>query len=48
MDDCCDTQNHALLLVGYGYDGITNLKYWIAQNSWGSQWGENGFMRILR
>lgn len=46
--DCCDLQNHALLIVGYGRDPELQLDYWIAQNSWGRQWGENGFMRLLR
>lgn len=36
--------NHAVLLVGYGFDegGL----YWIIQNSWGTQWGDNGFCKI--
>lgn len=46
--DCCDSQNHALLIVGYGHDDSLGLDYWLAQNSWGKQWGEDGFMRILR
>ena len=23
-----------------------NTEYWIAQNQWGTDWGENGFIRI--
>lgn len=46
--DCCDSQNHALLIVGYGHDDGLGLDYWLAQNSWGKQWGEDGFMRLLR
>jgi len=36
--------NHAVLLVGYDYD--EEGEYWIIQNSWGKQWGINGFGKI--
>ena len=38
------TMNHAVLLVGFDYD--EDGMYWIIQNSWGKDWGENGFCRI--
>jgi len=37
--------NHAIALVGWGYDA-TYGDYWILRNSWGSSWGEGGYMRI--
>ena len=40
--------DHAVLLVGYGVDAATGLKYWTVENSWGEKWGENGYFRILR
>jgi cathepsin L len=53
--DGCDTEvdydiDHAVQLVGYGTDNSYNppKDYWIVRNSWGSSWGENGFIRLLR
>jgi cathepsin L len=47
--DGCDKDaelGHAVLAVGYGQD--QGKKYWTIQNSWGAEWGENGFIRILK
>lgn len=33
--------NHAVLLVGYQSTGV-----WIIKNSWGTGWGERGYIRI--
>jgi len=35
---------HAVKIVGWGKEKDT--EFWIAQNSWGPTWGEDGFFRI--
>ena len=44
--NCSKVVNHNALAVGYGYDYITGLEYYIVKNSWGKDWGENGYFRI--
>eukprot|EP00931_Biecheleriopsis_adriatica_P054910 TRINITY_DN32362_c0_g1_i1.p1 TRINITY_DN32362_c0_g1~~TRINITY_DN32362_c0_g1_i1.p1 ORF type:complete len:424 (-),score=104.50 TRINITY_DN32362_c0_g1_i1:95-1366(-) len=46
FDDCDNVINHAVTLYGYGRSSLH--KYWLVKNSWGSDWGEKGFIRILR
>ncbi|KAL7014447.1 hypothetical protein ACKWTF_015933 [Chironomus riparius] len=45
---CSRNLDHAMLLVGYGHDNKTNMDYWLIKNSWGTSWGENGYVRMAR
>ncbi|CAH2034234.1 unnamed protein product [Thlaspi arvense] len=45
--DCGTNVNHAMTLVGYG-TSPEGIRYWLAKNSWGKTWGENGFIRLRR
>jgi len=38
--------DHCITLVGYGVENGT--PYWLGKNSWGANWGENGFFRMYR
>ena len=44
--DCGLTTNHAVAIVGYGTDEASGLEYWLVRNSWGPDWGVDGFIKI--
>ena len=39
-----DLVDHCVQLVGYNKEAET--PYWKVRNSWGSSWGEDGFIRL--
>lgn len=39
---------HAIKIIGWGVDSYSGLDYWIVANSWGTDWGMNGYYWIVK
>jgi len=44
---CGNIPDHCVTVVGYGKAG-DGTKYWLVKNSWGTEWGEKGYLRMKR
>lgn len=47
-EKCGVDVDHGVLAVGYGTDKRTGKHYWKVKNSWGNNWGDDGYFLLDR
>lgn len=48
---CGTSLDHGILITGWGVETDIfdqKMPYWIIKNSWGSDWGESGYLKVER
>jgi len=48
-DPSCGTDiDHGQTIIGWGTDAATKKDYWLLRNMWGTNWGDQGYVRVVR
>lgn len=45
-ENCGINIDHCVTIVGYGEEN--GVEFWIVKNSWGTDWGEGGYFKLLK
>lgn len=44
--NCCTDTNHAVVVEGFSSENSKD--YWLVRNSWGTSWGDKGYVKMVR